>query len=448
MLRYACLVLLGGIFAWPAQSQAQQFDGFQGPSILSRGSRPIGKSGGRPIRFRGFAGVGTGYYGGLVRAGTDSSGRLTDEEGISGVASWGVYGNKAGKRSSGSASYNGSAQIFGRRRYFSGINQSLGLTYSTMLNRRWSAFAGANAGEQNLILGVNSSAFVQEYFDRPVTATNEVFDSRFYSLSGGAGLSYQKSARMTFSFSGAGQTVKRRAAGFVGQEGYTAQAEMSYAFSRRTKFGVAYSFGDVFFRKAYGESFIHSAIASWGRQLDPHWSLTVGGGAYAVKSDRIQVIQVDPLVAALTGQTAAPQAFHNTTSGLAASAGLNGSYRKQALGVGYNRGASPGNGLYLTSAQESVNAHYSYTGLRRANVGVQANYSKMRPLLQTVQNLGLWESYGVGAGFGYRITNYLHFSVGGQTYQARAQGTQLNQLRYGVNAGIYFSPGDIPLILW
>jgi len=76
--------------ALPAFSQS--IGGYSGPSILSRGSRPGGRAGGNPVRFRGYASIGVGYTGGLTPVATDRQGQLFNGEGFGSFLGFGGYG--------------------------------------------------------------------------------------------------------------------------------------------------------------------------------------------------------------------------------------------------------------------------------------------------------------------------------------------------------------------
>ena len=69
--------------------------GFGGPSILSRGGAGGGRSGGRPVSFRPYAGVNAGYFSGLTGFGdtkeSDNSGWLADFGAMANGTTYRIY---------------------------------------------------------------------------------------------------------------------------------------------------------------------------------------------------------------------------------------------------------------------------------------------------------------------------------------------------------------------
>jgi hypothetical protein len=447
-LRGLLLILLGGVWVCCHPAAAQQFDNFQGPAILSRGTRPLGRSGGRPIRFRGYVGAQAGYSSGLIRAATDRLGNFVEDDSEFASLSFGVQGTQSGRRSSGGVAYTGNLLLYSNQKYYSGLNQSLSAQYTRRMSRRWSMFTDVSATQQNVAYSLSGAPFFQQYFDRPFEPYNELFDARVYALRGGAGLGYQHTARLSFAMGGGAFTTRRRTAGFVDGDGYSATGEVRYALSRRSGIGASYGFADFFFRRGYGESRAHTVMGQWNRVLNRSWNIGAALGTFYVESDRLGIIQVDPLVTALTGQTSALQAFYDTFRGLAASASLSGQWREHAANFSYYRGANPGNGLYLTSQMQSAGAGYSYLGVRNAGIGLDASWSQMKPLLESVQRLSRFESYVAGAHFSYRLIGGLHFSSGARLGRSKAGGTRFDRTYYQVQAGLSVSSGEVPLVLW
>ncbi|MEZ5404514.1 MAG: hypothetical protein R2729_32850 [Bryobacteraceae bacterium] len=429
-----------------AQSDAGVFGG---PSILSRGTRPIGRSGGRPIRLRANLTFGTAYYGGLTPAGVEQDLSFPNQNGYAGYMGFGVAGTRETPRSRTSGQYQGLVNLFGNQLRFTGVNQSGQLTYERRINRQLTAFVAGRGLMYNTVLtGFSPVGYDQPIFDEVTAPQTETFDSRMIQAIGGAGLTYQKSARLSFSVLGAAGLQRRKSRALVDSNVYLASGEVNYRLSRRTAIGANYMFMDIFHRRGYGESYAHTYMATFQRTLSQHWDIGLGAGALRMESDRLQTVQVDPLVRALTGQSSALVAFHGVFWGMAGRASLNGNFRTSSTSFSYDRGANPGNGFVLSGQMERYRASYNYSGIRRASLGVFAMRVRFIPVLQAF-NVRDYKSTGAGASFGYRLTNFLHFTSTAQYIRGTTTAaTNFQRDRYVLTVGLALQPGEVPLVLW
>jgi hypothetical protein len=113
--------------------------------------------------------------------------------------------------------------------------------------------------------------------------------------------------------------------------------------------------------------------------------------------------------------------------------------------VQYERGASPGNGVYLASRSESGTARLSYTAIRKLNFGIDGGYYSLSSLGQNLQKD--WAFTG-GSGLTYELVRTVYLTA---RYDNRHQAFDLGghkQNAHSVTFGIGFSPGNIPLSLW
>jgi len=125
---------------------------------------------------------------------------------------------------------------------------------------------------------------------------------------------------------------------------------------------------------------------------------------------------------------------------------LTDTLRRSIFMLAYLNQVVPGNGVYLTSRNNTGNASYSYTGVRHWNFGVNGTYGRTSALVQT---LGTYTAYGAGVGITRDLGRGLnavlrmderHYDV------ASSVGFKHNE--YRASLGLTFSPGDVPLVLW
>lgn len=423
--------------------------GFEGPSILSRGTRPIGRGDGRPVRIRGFVGFGVMYSDGLGAPGTTADGKPYDVSGYGGNVSFGAYGSRTTNRDTLSVDYSGGVNVFSKSaNYYSGLNQSLALNYSRKITNRWSMFSGVNAMTANSSLALYRPSMSQNYFANPYNPTNELFDNRMYSFGAGAGAAYKATSRLSFSMAGSSGTIVRRSQGLVSHYMWGTSGEVNYVLDAKTNVGATYNFGQLGYRRGFGDAVVQSWMGMYGRQLTRRWVLGVGMGLYRAEMNRLAPVRLDPFLASIIGQALTVERFHSINQGLAANVNLGAAYRKSSVNFNYFRGVNPGNGVFLTSQAEGLMANWSYNGFRRLNFGAGGGWSRMKALLETSTNLNQFEGYSAFTGMSYRLTSFLHFNASLTATRAEIVGPNYLRSRYMAMAGLSFSPGEIPLMLW
>ncbi|MBM3814212.1 MAG: hypothetical protein FJW20_21520 [Acidimicrobiia bacterium] len=432
--------MMGLLMALPA---AAQFGGFGGPSVLSRGSGMPGRSAGRPIRFRPYVGI-SGFY----QSGSDAFFRDGVVGNYGSMANFGLVGNSTGKRDFGAVSYSGNHLVAGSNA-LNTTNHSVNATYGRQVNSRWTTFVGAGASLTDL-LSFNMQTPVSDVPSAQlVNPSLQLFDTRAYQFSSAGGLSYQKSARTSFSVSGGAFTMQFREPGFVDTNAYSSQGSVFYLLNRREGIGATYSFTIFDFRKEFGDGQIHNWSVGYQRALSARWSLSASGGVYRLESNRLAQVAVDPLIAALTGQTTVVEALHSINQGVSSEVSIQGRFRRSGIGLQYSRGIMPGNGVFLTARQDTVQGHYSYTGLRTWNLGLFASYAKFSAM---TQDLAPFKSSNAGFGASRRLTSILHFTAnaGFITSDISRSVTHMGfrNDRYIATVGFQLSPGEFPLSLF
>jgi len=215
-----------------------------------------------------------------------------------------------------------------------------------------------------------------------VNLGTEFFDGAVYSINGNAGATYQHNQRWSFGMSGGSFVTRRHSNALASAQGYGANGEINRVLNRRSTVGVSYQYGNFFFPKGFGRSDIHTWMGQYSRQLTRRWTFSGGAGLYRAESQRLQNVQVDPVVAALIGVFSSVQVFHNVVQGLSASAGIGGRLGSSSVGIAYHRGISPGNGVFLTSQEEVVQGNVSFLSRRRVNAGTYAMWGRLKQVFE------------------------------------------------------------------
>ena len=428
-------------------SAAAQVGGFLGPGVLSGGAGNIGTVNGQLVNLRFFVDASAVYDNGLEPFALNRQGGTRVINGLYGVqGDIGVYGTHRWRQAQLGLNYSGSLYHYVNDSTYDGSTQSLQLGYTYQKSRRLVFNLRQIGGMSSLGYGApgfySSIVPASDVVNQP---TALLFDSRIYYLQSTVDVNYIQTARLVYTFGVSGFFIRYAASGLAGMEGFDAHGSIKYRLSRTRTIGVTYQHSLYDFTHSFGQSSFNSAQAFFATALGRRWTFAITAGAYQTDVTGIQQVTLDPVVAALLGQSTGIQAFHRANIFPGGTATLNGTYRRFSIGFNANQSVVPGNGVYLTSRSTSAGANYSYTGIRKWNFGINGGYSKLNTIGQGLQPYS--ELMG-GAGITYSFSHALHFI---SRYDLRHQDINQYGFRrtsYRATLGISFSPGDIPLSLW
>lgn len=420
-----------------------QYGGFGGPSILSRSGGPSGRTGSNPIGFTGYLGANGLYSTNLNRLEATDSGtsfQVRDSYGASILG--GIQGYKSTARSSTSVDLNLNYSWLKYSQVSRGLSESLAVTHSRQISRRVMWFIGANGQSTNRSLIFSNQRYSPEPIPDLPSQQEEIFDTRIYRANAGTGVTFQQSARLAFSLQAGAFGNERRSKRFVDSRGFMGGASVQYSLSRRQYVGASFQYGTFYFPGAYGETKYYSPQAFWGVSLNRIWNLTLYAGIFQAHTTRLVAVPLDPFIVELTGQRTALEIFDGNHRGFSGGISLNGNYRRWGISLSANRGITPGNGVYMTGERTTASASVSHTLGQKSSFSLFANASQMKALTQTIGNSRF---YSGGASYSYRINGYLNFSSSVGAYRTEAVGQQIKFNRLMATAGLFFSPGELPL---
>jgi hypothetical protein len=425
-----------------AASCLAQFDSGGGPSILSRGGARPGQSGGSPVSFNFYAGLNGNYSTGSIPIDTGNT-TAQDFNLLGASVNVGLTGSHAWKRSSLGVDYRGSYRRYSGHSYANGTEQALDLQYTIQTGRHIVFNVSQVAGISNAANGgfvTPTTVLDQNLIGVP---TNNIFDNRVYYLQSTVGMTYRMSSRLAFSFTGDGFSVHRASTSLVGVNGFRASAQMIYQLTRRDQIGISYNFTHFSFPRAFGASDLHGVTANYARRLAPGLQFTVNAGAYRVESLGAEQVTLNPEIAAILGQTTGFKAVYLITYIPQVSAGINYAHGKSSFNASISAGATPGNGVYLTSKSQSAGFGYSYSGIRKLSLSATGGISQFSSVFQT---LGTYRSYYAAGTAAYNVGRHLSasFQTDFRTFTINGQ----NRLAQSVSIGLYWSPTEIPIPSW
>jgi hypothetical protein len=418
-----------------------QVGNYLGPGVLSRGAGDIGTRAGQDVSLRLFVSAQGIYDNGLQPYAVDNTGQLATVNGLWGTEiSLGAYGVHNFRHARLGLDYTGSYRHYTEKSFYDGTDHSLALGYTYQKSRRLVFDLRQMAGmvSQNTSFGA-TFALVP---DSVLTPSSLLFDNRVHYLQSTMDVNYIHSLRTIFTFGGNGFGVWRKAKGLVGVQGYELHGSVQRRLSQRSTVGVNYSHSHFDYPKAFGEADINSVTGFFSRQLGPSWTLSVQGGAYQAEVEGLQRVAVDPTIAALLGVTSTVETFYRKSTFAQWGASLRRRFQRANLSFGYQNGPTAGNGVYLTSRQETGSANFSYIATRKWSLSVNGAYGRTDGI---GQNLKPFAQFSGGAGMTYALTSAIHLVA---HYNARQQEITDGAFRgtsYRASVGISFSPADIPL---
>ena len=426
------------------QARPDQEQTYAGPSILSRDKSLIGERGGKLIDFR-FYGEITGVYdSGLTPVTVDSQGGVPSFGGYGVEAGFGVIGSKSWVHDKLSLEYRGTYRHYTNNSYFDGTDQFLNLVYSHLLTRHVTLDLKETAGRVSLANG--------EFSYLPLTNTdlfavpaNELFDNPTQFLQSRVDLVWQKTARLSFGVGGEGFIVRRRSLALAGLNGYSARANAAYRLTRRQTVSANYDYSYFDFQRQFGNSRMQTATLGYSFGVSRKWDFSMQAGGIRVDVSGLTLVPLDPAIAAIVGQPSAVVTFSQVSYIPMIEGRLIRRFDRSSLTLGYMMGATPGNGVYLTSRENVGSAGYSYSGYRRLSVSANATYGTLTALSQT---LGQFTNFQAGGAASYKIGRALHLEFRYDYRHYTTQNSFYLKNSNRVSIGLAFSPGETPLAIF
>jgi hypothetical protein len=437
--RWAWLIAVG----LPAVLSAQRVE-YGGPTILSRGGGVVMRGGGEVIRLRPYVHVMGFYDSGLTPFSLDPQGRVPEVNHYGAAVQFGVLGYRQWRRTVVGADYRGGYRHYPGRTYFNGTDHHLALGVVHQVSRRVVFSLREQAGLFSRSFGIpDAQGFLDPAF--APTPRNELFDAQTYYLSTLGDVTFQLGRNWSSNLGGTGFVVRRRHASLIGVAGWSARGDLARRIGRNHAIGFDYDYVHFGFTRLFGSADAHGASFDWAARLGRYWDFGLRVGALRLEMQGLRRVTLDPIVAAILGQTTGVEAFHRVTYVGRGDARLSRVFRRSRLGFYYSRGVHPGNGIFLTSGAENAGVDFSYTGLRKWHLGASAGYSRLGSFSEQLQR---YVSYHAGVGAGYQMFRGAHLTMRVDARNFEIGGTTFRRTTYHASVGIAFSPGEIPLSLW
>jgi hypothetical protein len=442
--------MLGGALMLAAASTAAAQDtvdlsSYQGPGIISRGAGDVGTRSGEQLSLRFYAGVSGIVDTNLQPFVLDAQGNLLRIHNLWGVqATGGAYGVHHWKKAQLGIDYSGDYHRYFNSDTYNGSDQHLTLGYTVQPTKRWSLDIRESVGT---VSTATSEVLNTASADNAsvVTPSTLLFDSRTTFLQSSAYATYLESARTSFTFGGSGFLSDQKATGLSNSGGYDFTGSAQRRMSKTTTLGVSYSYSHYEFPAFHSNSDSDSYHGTFATALGQFWTFSLEAGVTVSEVNSQITFGLSPELAALFGQSTITENSYSRTIYPSGSAMLQRKFRRASLSFNYVRGLNSGNGATGTSRQENAYMSFSYTGIRRLNIGVNGGHYN---LVSIGQNTGTFATYAGSAGFTYTLGRGINLSARYSVNQQQIDLGGFNRTSTSASLGLLFSPGSVPLSLW
>jgi hypothetical protein len=417
-----------------------------GPAILTRGEAPVAMA--TPeLSFRPFVEFGGVYDTGLSGVFLNSNGQLGSTASFGMTISGGVSGVHSWKHTKISLDYHGSASHYAKTTYYDSAEQSLMLGMTHQFTRHITLALRETAGQFSRSYGL--PALSQAVLFDPSSSyipASDFYDNRTIYASSQADLTIQKSTRLSFNLGGDFFLNRRRSTALYGVTGGGARGDVQYRVSSRSTIGGGYTYSHYAFHNIFSASDLHGFVGTYGIRLTKSLEFSCYGGVTRSETKFEQSVPIDPVVAALIGESVGAVIVHSVDYVPNVSARLSQTFSRGVLFISGGHTVTSGNGLFLTSEATGGNAGYTYTGRRRWSFSAQADYAHAKSIGNV---LGYYGNVSGTLSASRQIMGAMHavLSFSARQYQS-PDFTLYNRLIYSVRLGIGFAPGNIPLRVW
>ena len=414
--------------------------------MLTRGQLPSGLSAPQ-VDFRPFVEVSSVYDTGLTGVIVSDQGQLANTAAGGVEVVGGVSGIHAWEHTILELDYRGAFRQYTKQTYYDGTDQLLRLAITHKFSRHMQLNLRENGGYFTRDFGIlGLPVYVPADPVSSYVPQTNFYDNRTFYAATSADFTIQKTARLSFNFGGDGFLTRRPSTALYGVTGAAARADVQYRLSRNMTVGAAYLFTEYHFTGVFGGTGIHSTVGSFSSRISRTMELSAYAGLMRVDNQFISSVPLDPVVAALLGETEGNVIKRDISYLPTFDGRLSKSLRQAMVYVGGSRTVTPGNGLFLTSKASAVFAGYTYTGLRRWSFNTTATATRSQSIGNMVGN---YNNYGGVLSASRQVSRAVHaiFSFGVQQYSS-GDVSNYNRVIYDARVGIGFAPGDVPVRFW
>ncbi len=418
---------------------------YAGPAVLSRSytlSRPMTP---REINWSWNIGLNAIYSTGLATGLVNPNGTANYTSAFGQSTAWGFRGRHFWKRDQLGVAYTGTFNRYDGADRYGGQNETLSADFAHEFSPRLSV----HLVQTGTILS-QSYSLENPLGNAEVSAANlnlaaspavQILGTGLRQTATTASLTWQKSARLSFSYGGSFFLTQEHGYGLLGMTGMQAQSDMNYRITRKATVGAYYSFNDYVYTGHVEVADANTFGGIFSYAFTRTLQLRLRGGVTRSESNGLSSIPIDPVIAALIGQGSVVVDTDRLSTFSDISAQVVKDFaRKRTANVSYAHGLAPGNGLILTSIQQTISAAYSMRFFRQYTVGLSLGQTSISSASQTIgKYTSDYATLSVSRSYRHGVTancslSYRKFNLEG--------GPQIPQTQIYLTSGFTWGPGE------
>jgi hypothetical protein len=227
--------------------------------------------------------------------------------------------------------------------------------------------------------------------------------------------------------------------GVAGTVGRQAGADVNYRLSRRTTVGLYYSFTNYAYSHHISQADSHGVGAIYSYALNRGTQLRTRFGATHQETLGYATVALDPALAAILGQSSTIINSYSQRWISDISVELVRDFRRsRTASLAYARGQSPGNGVLLTSVQETYSAGY-VTSFFRRRLPINVGFDRTS-LTSSSQNFGAFTSETAYAGTSRALGHGANATLRFDYRRYQINDSPLSQHEFRFSLGLTWSP--------
>ncbi|HVW11249.1 MAG TPA: hypothetical protein VHC90_21840 [Bryobacteraceae bacterium] len=334
---------------------------------------------------------------------------------------WSFGGRHIWERDQIGLNYSGGYSTYGQGG-LNGGNHTLNLDYSHVFSRRISfqfveslQDLSQNYSLENPALQPGSSVANLNLSTSPSV---QLLNSQILQSSSALSMTFRQTARLSYNLSGSYFVIGRTEG--VGMNGRQYGGDINYRLTSKTTVGAYYSFTDYLFAHNVSTSDSHTIGAIYSYAISRNMQLQTRLGFTRLETLAYSAVPLPPPLAQILGQTSVIINTYSLLKTSDISVQLVRDFRHaRTASIAYVHGEMPGNGVLLTSIQQTLTGGFGTSFFRR------------RVPFSTGVIYSTLSSTSGGIGFYKNETAYV--SVSRSLGEGFSAGTQFSYLRYWVD---------------
>ncbi|HEY4084643.1 MAG TPA: hypothetical protein VGM43_01835 [Bryobacteraceae bacterium] len=376
-----------------ADSAAANGAEYSGPAVLSRSytlARPMIP---RQIQWTGNLGLNYSWNSGEAPSAVNGATSYRSLSTHGATANWSIGGRHVWRRDQLGMTYIGSYSDYSLGG-MNGANQNLNLDYAHVLSRRISFQVveavqdlSQNYSYENPTLEPGNSV---ANMDLATSPNIQLLNSKTRQSSSSASMTFVQTPRISYNVSTAYFIIGRTEG--VGMHGLQYSGDVNYRWTHKATVGAYYSFTDYLYSHNISTSDAHNIGLIYSYAINRNTQIQTRLGVTRIENLAYEAVPLPPVLQQLLGQSSVVINAYSVRRTSDISMQLVHDFRRsRTASLAYAHGQSPGNGVLLTSIQQTLSAGFTANLMhRKLQVSLGGIYSSVTSTASG--NIGFYKS--------------------------------------------------------